>query len=84
MDYSLLAGVDVEKKQLVLGLVDYIGPYSWYKVVETKGKKFAVGKATVIPPADYKERFMEAIKSYFFGMPDRWTTVQVDDVQNVL
>lgn len=29
MDYSLVVGVDVDNKELVVGVVDYIRTYTW-------------------------------------------------------
>lgn len=30
MDYSLVVGVDAEKKELVVGVVDYIRTFTWF------------------------------------------------------
>ena len=30
MDYSLVVGVDTENKELVVGVVDYIRPFTWW------------------------------------------------------
>lgn len=30
MDYSLVVGVDSEKRELVVGIVDYIRTFTWY------------------------------------------------------
>jgi len=30
MDYSLVVGVDSEKHELVVGIVDYIRTFTWY------------------------------------------------------
>ncbi|KAI8807427.1 hypothetical protein BJ742DRAFT_679041 [Cladochytrium replicatum] len=71
MDYSLVVGVNDDKKELVVGIVDFIGTYTWYKRLETQGK-MAVnttlrgGKlCTVLPPAEYAERFRAAMDQYF-------------------
>jgi hypothetical protein len=29
MDYSLVVGVDIERKELVVGVVDYIRTFTW-------------------------------------------------------
>ncbi|KAI9096064.1 hypothetical protein DFS34DRAFT_151759 [Phlyctochytrium arcticum] len=73
MDYSLLVGVNDEKKELVVGIVDFIGPYTWYKILETRAKttlNAALGAAlrggtggkdvTVLPPEQYRDRFRKA------------------------
>ncbi|KAK6122362.1 hypothetical protein DH2020_043872 [Rehmannia glutinosa] len=35
MDYSLLVGVDEDRKELVLGIIDYMRQYTWDKHLET-------------------------------------------------
>ncbi|CAA6664291.1 unnamed protein product [Spirodela intermedia] len=35
MDYSLLVGIDEEKKELVLGIIDFLRQYTWDKHLET-------------------------------------------------
>lgn len=34
MDYSLVVGVDSENKELVVGVVDYIRPFTWYVIFD--------------------------------------------------
>ncbi|KAI0299986.1 hypothetical protein B0F90DRAFT_1810525 [Multifurca ochricompacta] len=76
MDYSLLLGVDEEKKQIHCGLVDTIGSYTFAKTLEYKAKGLS-GKEekdiTVIPPQEYQERFVSALDNYFMACPDKWT-----------
>ena len=38
IDYSLLVGVDAEKGELVLGVVDYLCEYNFWKRLENTGK----------------------------------------------
>lgn len=45
MDYSLLVGVDEEKKELSCGLVDAIGAFTIFKALESKGKQLAMGSS---------------------------------------
>ncbi|KAG6914163.1 hypothetical protein DXG01_002001 [Tephrocybe rancida] len=75
MDYSLLVGVDVEHKQISCGLVDTIGSYTFAKTLEYKAKHgLNSGKdITVIPPAEYQERFVSALEGYFLACPDKWS-----------
>ncbi|KAF5376402.1 hypothetical protein D9615_008619 [Tricholomella constricta] len=75
MDYSLLVGVDEERKQIVCGLVDTIGSYTFAKTLEYKAKHgLNAGKdITVIPPAEYQERFVSALEGYFLACPDKWS-----------
>ncbi|ESK89912.1 1-phosphatidylinositol-3-phosphate 5-kinase [Moniliophthora roreri MCA 2997] len=75
MDYSLLLGVDTQHKLIVTGLVDTIGSYTFAKNLEHKAKKgLSAGKeVTVIPPAEYQERFVNSIERYFIACPDKWS-----------
>ncbi|XP_055924397.1 1-phosphatidylinositol 3-phosphate 5-kinase-like [Argiope bruennichi] len=78
MDYSLLVGLEEEKGQLVVGIIDYIRTFTWDKKVEMLIKSSGIlgghGKMpTVVSPELYKMRFCEAMDSYFLWIPDRWT-----------
>ncbi|KAI8052192.1 hypothetical protein BDF22DRAFT_744416 [Syncephalis plumigaleata] len=77
MDYSLLVGVDDQNKELVVGIVDFIGTYNWYKRIESRGKSTLrlTGNShsvTVVPPEQYKTRFRDAMEQYFLSVPDKW------------
>ncbi|KAJ7826005.1 hypothetical protein B0H14DRAFT_1278453 [Mycena olivaceomarginata] len=73
MDYSLLLGVDQERKEIVCGLVDTIGSYTFAKTLEYKAKQGLNGNSgkevTVIPPTEYQERFVSALEGYFLACP---------------
>ncbi|KZV98909.1 hypothetical protein EXIGLDRAFT_641161 [Exidia glandulosa HHB12029] len=81
MDYSLLLGIDQERKQIACGLVDTIGSYSFAKTLEYKAKQglqnnLIIGsnkEVTVMPPDEYRDRFVKAIDGYFLACPDKWT-----------
>jgi len=73
MDYSLLLGVDLQQKQICCGLVDTIGSYTFAKTLEYKAKQNIKKDVTVIPPAEYQERFVKAIETYFVACPDKWS-----------
>ncbi|KDR71610.1 hypothetical protein GALMADRAFT_253980 [Galerina marginata CBS 339.88] len=75
MDYSLLLGVDNEKKEIVCGLVDTIGSYTFAKTLEYKAKQgLQSGKeVTVVPPTEYQDRFINALEGYFVACPDKWS-----------
>ncbi|KAJ3289004.1 1-phosphatidylinositol-3-phosphate 5-kinase [Borealophlyctis nickersoniae] len=80
MDYSLLVGVCDEKKELVVGIVDFIGPYTWYKKLESRGKTTLAplrgGKdPTVLPPDRYRDRFRNAMDQNFLMVPDKWIKI---------
>ncbi|KAG0266133.1 hypothetical protein BG011_003120 [Mortierella polycephala] len=84
MDYSLLVGVDEERKELVVGIVDFIGAYTWSKRIESKGKttlRGAKDNVTVLPPQQYKSRFRMAMERYFLAVPDKWSKTPVEHEQ---
>ncbi|XP_015888945.3 1-phosphatidylinositol-3-phosphate 5-kinase FAB1B [Ziziphus jujuba] len=79
MDYSLLVGVDEEKHELVLGIIDFMRQYTWDKHLESwvKTSGFLGGPRnttpTVISPEQYKKRFRKAMTTYFLMVPDQWS-----------
>ncbi|XP_059286492.1 1-phosphatidylinositol-3-phosphate 5-kinase FAB1B [Lycium ferocissimum] len=80
MDYSLLVGVDEEKHELVLGIIDFMRQYTWDKHLETWVKASGIlggpknASPTVISPKQYKTRFRKAMSTYFLMVPDEWTS----------
>ncbi|GAB2291594.1 hypothetical protein Dimus_025850 [Dionaea muscipula] len=90
MDYSLLVGVDEEKRELVLGIIDFMRQYTWDKHLETWVKASGIlggpknVSPTVISPMQYKKRFRKAMSSYFLMVPEQWsppTTVSPPDLR---
>ncbi|KAK9734382.1 hypothetical protein RND81_04G136200 [Saponaria officinalis] len=79
MDYSLLVGVDEEKHELVLGIIDFMKQYTWDKHLETWVKASGIlggpknVSPTVISPKQYKKRFRKAMTTYFLMVPDQWS-----------
>lgn len=79
MDYSLLVGVDEERGELVLGIIDFIRQYTWDKHLETWVKASGIlggpknAAPTVISPKQYKLRFRKAMSTYFVMVPDEWS-----------
>ncbi|XP_058108698.1 1-phosphatidylinositol-3-phosphate 5-kinase FAB1B [Magnolia sinica] len=78
MDYSLLVGVDEEKHELVLGIIDFMRQYTWDKHLETWVKASGLlggpnTSPTVISPKQYKKRFRKAMSAYFLMVPDQWS-----------
>eukprot|EP00897_Mesotaenium_endlicherianum_P006808 jgi/Mesen1/6155/ME000314S05165 len=77
MDYSLLVGVDEGRRELVLGIIDFIRPYTWDKQLETWVKTSGIlggpknTAPTVISPNHYKKRFRKAMSTYFVMVPDQ-------------
>ncbi|XP_041995455.1 1-phosphatidylinositol-3-phosphate 5-kinase FAB1B-like [Salvia splendens] len=80
MDYSLLVGVDEEKNELVLGIIDFMRQYTWDKHLETWVKASGIlggpknASPTVISPKQYKRRFRKAMTAYFLMVPDQWSS----------
>ncbi|KAI4330460.1 hypothetical protein MLD38_028749 [Melastoma candidum] len=79
MDYSLLVGIDEEKHELVLGIIDFMRQYTWDKHLETWVKASGIlggpknAPPTVISPKQYKKRFRKAMTMYFLMVPDQWS-----------
>ncbi|KAG8935294.1 hypothetical protein FRC01_003045 [Tulasnella sp. 417] len=76
MDYSLLLGLDKDRRQIACGLVDTIGSYTFAKTLEYKAKQGLTGgsgrEITVVPPNEYQDRFVNAMEGYFVACPDKW------------
>lgn len=88
MDYSLLVGIDEDKHELIVGIIDFMRKYTWDKHLETWVKASGIlggpknVSPTVISPKEYKSRFRKAMSSYFLVIPDDWvpfTTEQETD-----
>lgn len=77
MDYSLLVGIDDNRNQFVVGIIDYIRPFTWDKKLESVVK--SVGSQgrlpTIVQPDLYRIRFCEAMDQYFLCVPDKWHTI---------
>ncbi|XP_010552722.1 PREDICTED: putative 1-phosphatidylinositol-3-phosphate 5-kinase FAB1C isoform X2 [Tarenaya hassleriana] len=80
MDYSLLVGIDEERKELVLGIIDFMRQYTWDKHLETWVKASGIlggpknASPTIISPKQYKKRFRKAMTTYFLTVPDQWSS----------
>ncbi|TKY59045.1 putative 1-phosphatidylinositol-3-phosphate 5-kinase FAB1C [Spatholobus suberectus] len=80
MDYSLLVGVDDERKELVLGIIDFMRQYTWDKHLETWVKTAGIlggpknAAPTIVSPKQYKKRFRKAMTTYFLTLPDQWSS----------
>ena len=68
VDYSLLAGIDVERNCIVMGVVDYMHSYDILKRIEANVKNM-IGEATIRPPPIYYERFLKGLDKYFCTVP---------------
>lgn len=83
MDYSLLVGVDKQRRELVFGIIDYLRQYTWDKQLETWVKSSLVvpknSLPTVISPKEYRKRFRKFMTKYFMAVPDTWSSEQCSD-----
>ncbi|KAJ3108078.1 hypothetical protein HDU97_002313 [Phlyctochytrium planicorne] len=79
MDYSLLVGIDEEKRELVVGIVDFIRTFTWDKKLESwvKENAFLGGgrEPTILSPRQYKSRFRESMERYFLCPPTKFHTI---------
>jgi 1-phosphatidylinositol-3-phosphate 5-kinase len=79
LDYSILVGIDEEKKELVVGIIDFMRQYDILKQMERVGKSLpmVVGSEapTIIQPPLYKARFTNAMERSFMTVPSKWTTI---------
>ena len=77
MDYSLLVGIDDKRNEFVVGIIDYIRPFTWDKKLESVVKSVgSQGKLpTIVQPDLYRIRFCEAMDQYFLCVPDKWHTI---------
>lgn len=64
MDYSLMAGFDDERKELVIGIIDCIRTYTWDKKLESWIKDRGKNKPTITSPKDYRNRFRVSMMQY--------------------
>ncbi|KAI9593810.1 hypothetical protein BDF19DRAFT_446990 [Syncephalis fuscata] len=83
MDYSLLVGIDKEKGELVMGIVDFIRTFTWDKRLESWVKETGLlgggsKEPTIVTPFQYKKRFRNAMERYFLMVPDKYYIPKVD------
>lgn len=76
MDYSLLVGVDTQRRELVCGIIDFLRQYTWDKQLENWVKSSLVVPKnqlpTIVSPKEYKKRFRKFIDTHFLSVPDHW------------
>ncbi|KAI9315945.1 hypothetical protein BX666DRAFT_2028187 [Dichotomocladium elegans] len=75
MDYSLLLGIDDQKKELTVGIV---GAYTWYKKMESRSKSTLRPnkEVTVVPPEQYRWRFCRLVDDYFISIPGKFDRIE--------
>lgn len=76
MDYSLMAGFDDKRREIVVGIIDCIRTYTWDKKLETWIKDRGKNKPTITSPKDYRNRFRIAMASYILEAPNCWHPFQ--------
>ncbi|KAI5370123.1 putative FYVE zinc finger, chaperonin Cpn60/GroEL/TCP-1 family, Zinc finger, FYVE/PHD-type [Septoria linicola] len=78
MDYSLMAGFDDTRKELVVGIIDCIRTYTWDKKLESWIKDRGKNKPTITSPKDYRNRFRVSMMQYVLQAPNCWWSFQVN------
>jgi 1-phosphatidylinositol-3-phosphate 5-kinase len=76
MDYSLMAGFDDERKELIVGIIDCIRTYTWDKKLESWIKDRGKNKPTITSPKDYRNRFRVSMMQYVLVSPTAWHQFQ--------
>ncbi|KAK5110297.1 hypothetical protein LTR62_006150 [Meristemomyces frigidus] len=76
MDYSLMAGFDDERKELVVGIIDCIRTYTWDKKLESWIKDRGKNRPTITSPKDYRNRFRVSMGQYVLQAPNCWHQFQ--------
>jgi hypothetical protein len=82
IDYSILVGIDEEKHELVVGIIDYMRQYDIIKQMERVGKSVSMiagaQQPTIIQPNNYKIRFQNAMEKFFTPVPTKWTNTHIN------
>lgn len=67
VDYSMLLGINVNKKKIALGIIDYMQQYTLDKVIESTYKTVVGSQVpTITCPENYKHRFCETVLNHYF------------------
>lgn len=78
MDYSLVVGLDSQRGELIVGMIDIVRTFTWDKRVESFVKEAGLlprsgkGEPTVITPRQYRARFLSFLSRAFLLTPDPW------------
>eukprot|EP01063_Lacrimia_lanifica_P031349 TRINITY_DN5145_c0_g3_i1.p1 TRINITY_DN5145_c0_g3~~TRINITY_DN5145_c0_g3_i1.p1 ORF type:complete len:2469 (+),score=889.42 TRINITY_DN5145_c0_g3_i1:971-7408(+) len=78
MDYSMLLGVNDAKRELYIGIIDYMREYDMIKRFEWAFKSSGIvggrgQQPTIVEPKIYKERFRTQMDNYFLMIPNKGT-----------
>ncbi|KAK5158100.1 hypothetical protein LTR04_005314 [Oleoguttula sp. CCFEE 6159] len=80
MDYSLMAGFDDERKELIVGIIDCIRTYTWDKRIESWWKRGDRNKPTITSPKEYRNRFRVSMMNYVLQAPNCWHQYQAQQI----
>ncbi|KAH8619139.1 putative FYVE zinc finger TCP 1 cpn60 chaperonin family Phosphatidylinositol 4 phosphate 5 Kinase [Trypanosoma vivax] len=85
MDYSLIVGVNHSRRELYVGIIDYLHPYTGAKAIESKvkaGLETVLGvpgrDPTIIDPVSYRVRFTRWMSECFCGVPRKIMLTNTD------
>ncbi|KII66195.1 1-phosphatidylinositol 3-phosphate 5-kinase [Thelohanellus kitauei] len=88
VDFSLIVGVNKQTMELKMGIVDYLRKYTWDKRLESvvKSKILIATSAgrlpTIVSPTEYRMRFIDAIKLYFFPVSRKWDYLEIMKIRS--
>ncbi|RLN51254.1 hypothetical protein BBJ28_00009686 [Nothophytophthora sp. Chile5] len=69
LEWSQLLRFDDNKRQVIVGLIDYLHQFDFLKKMESTSKaSLTFRNPTVISPISYRRRFMNAMNRYFVGI----------------
>ena len=69
VDYSMLLGLNLKKKKLALGIIDYMQQYNLDKAIESKYKAVVGSQVpTITHPENYKHRFCDTLLNHYFAI----------------
>ena len=75
IDYSIMLGIDAERGELVVGIIDYLRQYDYLKMVEAFTKTAAessgavTNQTAIVNPQKYRYRFLAMMDTLFTPAP---------------
>ncbi|EDO08643.1 phosphatidylinositol-4-phosphate 5-kinase family protein [Babesia bovis T2Bo] len=83
VDYSILLQICPSEGVMVLGIIDFLRPYTWDKQIESIGKKLAnlaIGQEpTIVSPLEYRARFFRFISRIIWHYNEETISNAVDN-----
>jgi 1-phosphatidylinositol-3-phosphate 5-kinase len=77
VDYSMLVGIDETRREISVGIIDYMRHYDLAKRIEhgvkTVGMIAGQAAPTIISPPQYRRRFRNAMDRFFAFVPSKYT-----------